>query len=174
MNRDGFGEFLQRLEPGREPSEEQYDKWRRKLIMFFEWRCCDDATRLADETIARVLADSYRGVEVEKLWANVYGVAMKVYKDFLRQKSRRAIQVLEYQIRQPDDSSDCGRASFAALDEDKRKLLEAYYSDDTTAEALAQTAGISLGALRIKVHRIRAEWRSNYRDCMEKKVRGEH
>ena len=180
---DAFKEFLQLCEPGLESSAVRYERLRVKLIKFFEWKRCNDLEGLADETIARVVEGVHRGDEVEKPLSYIYGVARNVFRESIRRQSRLAFEILDARSnweapltrgQAPDEFLDCARICLDALSEDKKRLLEAYYSCETEREALAQSLGLSLVALRTKLHRIRAELRSCYQACMEKEMRSRH
>lgn len=62
--------------------------------------------------------------------------------------------------------NECARLCFQKLPDDKRLLLEQYYSGEGGHVALAEQMGLSIAGLRTKIHRVKAELKQCYRKCM--------
>lgn len=163
-----FEEFLTRLEPDISSTAERYSCLRAKLIKFFEWRHCHDREGLTDETISRLLKHVSDGDQITKPWSYIYAIATNVYREYVRKAVRLA--EIDDNIEGPLDVSDgfveCARYCLRKLIDDKRRLIEQYYSDEGNREKLAGQTGVSVAALRLKIHRIKAELKECYRKCM--------
>ena len=167
MKVDGFEELLVRLAPAHVANTERYAFLRQRLIKYFSWRRAEEPEELADEAISRIVARLSSEPDIEKPWPYIYGVAQNVFRESLRLRTKRAMEVVAYQAEPDRDFIDCARSALAALSADKRRLLEAFYSDETDREALAKSLGLSLAALRTMIHRIKRELREGYQRCME-------
>jgi len=173
INDDAFEEFLVRLEPNIPSSSDRYSRVRVRLIKFFEWRHCRDREGLTDETIGRLLKHIYARDQIGKPWSYVYAVATNVYREYVR-KAAKLVDIqndLEGPLDDSDDFIECARICLEKLPNDKRRLVEQYYFDDGSRNELARQQGISLPALRLKVHRIKTELKECYCKCMRGQVR---
>ena len=167
---DAFEEFLFRLEPDLGSAAERYARLRARLIKFFNWRQCQDSEGLADETVGRLLKNVYSGDQIDKPWSYVYAIARNVLREFLR-KAGRLTEVpadLELPAVESDGFVDCARLCLEKLSDDKRALLEQYYSDERDREEMANRVGLSLAALRTKIHRLKIELRECYDKCIKR------
>jgi DNA-directed RNA polymerase specialized sigma24 family protein len=165
---DSFEQFLTRLEPQLPTAAEQYAQLRNKLIRYFKWNNCDDPDGSADETIRRLVKNIYSGHAVDKPSGYVYAIAKNVFREHLR-KQKRLVTISDDLVPpsgEPDRFIECARHCVARLPDDKRQVLEQYYSDVEGRAEMAKRMGTSLPALRIKVHRIRAEVKDCYKKCI--------
>jgi len=120
-----------------------------------------------------LLKHIYARDEIGKPWGYVYAVATNVYREYLR-KAAKLVDIqhdLEGPLDDSDDFIECARICLGKLPNDKRRLVEQYYLDEGSRDELARQQGISLPALRLKVHRIKAELKECYRKCMRGQVR---
>ena len=175
-NHDAFEQFLILCEPDVSSSAERHRRLRAKLIRFFASRRCEDAEGLADETIGRLVSILYAGEHIENPPAYALGIARNVYREHVRKTARLSqidedceTAIEEQQGAAELDSFDdeCARLCFQKLPNDKRQLLEQYYSGDGSREELAEQTGVSLAGLRTKIHRLKAELKKCYRECMQ-------
>jgi DNA-directed RNA polymerase specialized sigma24 family protein len=173
-NDDPFEGFLKRLEPQIASSAERYLRLRNKLIKFFNWRRCRDAEELADESIGRLLTRIYAGDRIDKPPSFIYGVALNVFKEDSR-KAARLDQIEDDQVIAAGDFNsgsdgdpfvECARLCYEKLPDDKRRLLEQYYSDEGSRADLALRMGLTLAALRTRVHRLKADLKECYQRCV--------
>lgn len=170
---DAFEQFLILCEPEMSSSAERHRRLRAKLIRFFAARHCEDAEGLADETLGRVIGILYAGERIENPPGYALGIARNVCREHFR-KSARLSQIdedcetaVEEEQAAAEDSFDdeCASLCFQKLPDDKRVLLEQYYSDDVNREDLAQQMGLTLAGLRTKIHRLKMELKNCYREC---------
>ena len=166
---DSFDGLLMRLEPGCSDTQEAYARCRHKLIKFFQWRSCEDSEELADDTIARFLQKHSSGTEIhsDNLYSYLYGIASYVFQEFLRQKRRT--EKIKNDWKPPssvaDKYLDCKKQCIEKLSSDKQDLLERYYGSNEAPETIATALGITVGALRLRICRIKADLRPCYRNC---------
>lgn len=179
---DEFEALLAQLAPDdREKAGETYEMIRRKLIRLYEWRGCDGAEDLADETINRVARRLAEGVALKSNDPYGYfcGVAHLVYKEVLRRASRerRVRDSSEWsppiyfpEEEEPSDRRlDCLRCCLAKVPQNQRALLLGYHQGDNNIrnrKALADKLGIPLNALRIRVHRTRRKVEACVHGCL--------
>jgi len=175
-NNDAFEQFLLRCEPEMSSFAERHRRLRARLIRFFASRHCEDSEGLADETIGRLITILYGGEHLENPPGYALGIARNVYREHVRKTARlspidedRETAIEEQQAGAALDSFDdeCARLCFQNLPDDKRLLLEQYYSDEGSREELAEQAGLSLAGLRTKIHRLKTELKKCYRECIQ-------
>lgn len=171
-NDDAFEEFLIRLEPNISSSSQRYGRLRNKLIKFFEWRYCRDREGLTDETIERLLKHIKAKDQIDKPWSYVYAIATNVYREYSR-KATKLVDIkndLELLADDSDDFIECARICLEKLSDDKRRLVEQYYLDEGSRVELARQAGVSLPALRLKIHRMKTELKECYSKCIRGQI----
>jgi hypothetical protein len=165
-----FESLLSLFGPDRDRAAERYEITRRKLIRLFEWWGCELAEEKTDESFDRVAANLVKGLELQKPDPYSYfcGVARFVYKEYARDRAKEKAWIdsdelrRRYPIAQEGDPEDPRLAGLRrCLDrqpgEDSQLLLD-YYPDKDRIQVRQQLAGklgLSVNALRIKVHRIR-------------------
>lgn len=178
-----FDELLRWLDPERARAGEKYEAIRQRLIKLFEVRGCSDPHDLADETINRVtrrageLADDYTGDP--SLY--FYGVAQKVFLEYLRHRSSPSTTVslpdpaveripmvpTSYDEEQKEFLLSVFDECFETLSKANRNLLLDYYggagSFGKHRKEIANQMSLSQTALRKRVQRLRIA----IRECME-------
>ncbi len=180
LTQDAFDGLLSSFDADRERAGEQYERLRRKLSKFFEWRGADDPVEQADETLSRVARKLAEGAEIQDLNQYCLGVARLLLKEEFkhREQQQRAFRQLpqnSHPAPTMDDTDEIRRRCFETclqnLDAENRELLLAYYQDEKRAKIerrkeLAAALGIPLNALRIRAHRIRARLETAVRECV--------
>lgn len=176
-----FDALLSRLGSDRERAGEVYERIRRKLIRLFEWRKCELPEDLADETINRVARRIAEGVELPANDPFPYfqGVAHHLAQESWRRadRQRRAVESRTWPAAVPpagaeetqDPRADCVRRCLEKLPGPQKALLAHYYLREDCAEsrqALCRDLGISMNALRIRVHRVRRKLEALMDDCL--------
>lgn len=181
-----FEMLLLRLDPQRERAAEQYEILRRKLIRFFDWSSCFPTEDLADETldrVARILVDR----PVQALEAFIWGVARNI-----RQEGRKRAEKVTGITDLPDhgisirDSANLeekvlarseGEARARCLQKclrrtaaDDREMFLRYHNIQGDAQAyrerLAAEMGLTIGALRVRINRVRAQLEICVQRCL--------
>ena len=168
-----FDKLFKLLEPDALSIEEGFRQCRFKLVKFFGYRHCEDAEGLADETISRLLKNVRAGQEIspDNPYRYVYAIAMNVFREYVRAKKKgEVIDDIEQigDLSAPEEADDCLRQCLEQIPPEKRELLERYYLDDEGREAILREHGLTLNALRLKVHRIKnGLWRC-WEDCRKR------
>lgn len=185
VSEESFNRFLALLAPGPEEAAEAYFGLRSKLSMLFQMRGFPDPEGPADETLERLVKRvSESGNEILDIRAYALGIAKKILLEHQR-STRKTVsfdsQRLDLQS-SPEQSSiehsdvqrrseDCFRKCLGTLSPQTKELLLAYYSVGgkpmKTRELLAQELGLSLNALRVKIHRERSSLNSCIRKCLK-------
>jgi len=165
--RSGFDRLLARLDadPGRAAAE--FDRLRRTLIKFFDWRGASAPDDAADETLDR-LAGKLEEVDVVDVPAFAHGIARLVLHEVQRDEARRgSLDGLELAAPEKEDGPVPEpllrqlRQCLEGLPRENRDLLLAYYATgDGTGkiegrQRLARKWGLSANALRSRVQRLR-------------------
>jgi len=185
MKEEDFNRLLEWLDINRETAARKYESLHRRLVLFFDCRCCSESEDLADRTINRVMrhisdvVDSYVG-EPTPLF---YKVAHYVHLEYLDQRKKidptrpENLSISYLSINETDDEGEkqhsCLEACLLRLPIEKQKLILQYYREDKRAKianrkVLGKVWGYSVNALRIQVYRIRAELYDCILQCLEK------
>jgi hypothetical protein len=176
--------LLAALDPDRDRAGERYEILRLRLIDFFTWRGAHGADVLADEALDRVsrrlLGGEVVGGEIGRY---ALGVARYVLREaWVRQRQAGALQVLDTvadRFRAPaadrgdeeERQSACLERCLTRLPAADSDMLLRYYEHEGRARIKArhaQAAGLGLapGALRIRMHRLRARLEACVRTCL--------
>ena len=185
--KEPFDRFLNWLHLNREEAAQQYERVRRRLIVFFESRGCADAEGLADETINRVMRKleelnyDYTGDPIHIF----LGVARFIYLEYLSRQVKRdggAVPDTAYESRTAEESaakeqqSQCLDECMSELTPEDRALALQYYRENKQAKIdhrkwLAQQLGLSPSTLRTRMNRLRQQLRECITGCAKKKMR---
>jgi len=181
LTSEGFERFLSVLAAEREAAGEQYELVRLKLVKYFELRMSANPDDLADETIDRVARRLAGGERIEspEVMRYVYGVARNVllesWKNELRQKKSAFVPAAgEHDDQENAELQlDCFQECLGKIPEENRALLLRYYQHTGRAKiddrlALARQLTIPANALRIRIHRIKAELQGCMEKCMKR------
>jgi RNA polymerase sigma factor (sigma-70 family) len=185
---EALDKLLSYLDPVRDEAGSKYEKIRRGLVKFFDWRGCTHSEDLADETINRVAKSLDEGKEV---WAKepaayFHGFAQNVLREQWDKKRPADLEdIPEYRHpaaktdapfqAQTDAEQDrvynCLDRCTYTLPADHRDLIVNYYHGETSVKIakrkeLASSLGIPLNALRIRAHRIREKLETCVTQCV--------
>lgn len=179
LTQDAFDKLLDWLDSDRVSAAAKYEAIRARLIKMLTFRGCAEAEDLADETIDRVagklasLTERYHGDPAFYF----YNVAQKIHLEHLRRaKQHQSVQFNPSRISSSGSNDDeqeyeCLERCLAGLSADKRELVLSYYQQEERAKyhrkRLAHQAGIAIGALRIRAHRIRLLLGDCVQKCLE-------
>ena len=170
LDEAAFERLLAWLDPERERAGRRYEDIRVRLIKIFTCRGCHESEDLADETINRVarklavVAETYEGDRA----LYFYGVAHRVYLEYLRKRPARAAVPLlsappertEEERAAEEREYECLERCMGGLPAVSRDLVLQYYREEKREKIehrkrLASRLGIGLNALRIRACRIR-------------------
>jgi DNA-directed RNA polymerase specialized sigma24 family protein len=176
---DGFALLLERLDPDPKRAEARFHALRARLVRLFAWRECAFPDDLADLTLERVARKLAEGTQVRPPdpWAYVAGVAHNVFRETLRREGReRAALRIQGRDLVPasapeDERLPCLERCLEALPASARELVLSYHDGvgalRIAARAdLARGLGLTAGALRIKVHRLKESIEACVRTCL--------
>lgn len=143
-------------------AEEKYLELFETLVKFFEWNRNLDPEDMAQETLRRGFARFQDGqkITIEDPAGYFFGIARNLIRE-----NWRAPQVEQLEDQEPPRAEPSFRnltrgeqlvflrECLAKLPKDEFELLVAYVEGE--GEAWAQQAGLPLGAMRMRIHRIR-------------------
>lgn len=181
FDQTAWEKLLACLDADTERAAEKYVALRGRLAKFFECRGCSSTLDLADETINRVARRLSEGetIRAADATAYFYGVARYVMREDQESRKRQFLSLddltpsehpsldptqtgLDEQRRQQfDQLMDCLNLCLEELPEETRRLLLDYHRHEkrariTARREMAERMGITVNALKIRVHRIRA------------------
>jgi DNA-directed RNA polymerase specialized sigma24 family protein len=163
----GLARLLARLDPDRDQAAIEYERLRRALIKFFDWRGVWPPEECADETIDR-LSRKLEQIAVDDVKNYAHGIARLVLLERRRGPVFSPIEA-EQDLRsssesgssdQHDRRQDCFDDCLAQVQDDGRSLLLRYYEGERQGKIanrrhLAVSLGVSESALRNRVQRLR-------------------
>jgi RNA polymerase sigma factor (sigma-70 family) len=183
---DSFEALLRLLHPDRERAGEKYEQLRRKLIKFFEWNSCLPPEDLADETFRR-LEQKVAKEEIRDVIGFAWGIAKNLRQE-ARKTGGRTVQIGDVQgggTPRPDPHQseraiaehmqqerrfECLQLCLRRLPESDRRLFLSYHNVKGESlryrQELANRLGLSLGALRVRVNRLRNQLEESVRQCL--------
>lgn len=187
LTQTGFDKLLATLDADRERAGAKYESLRERLIKFFEWRNCESAEELTDVVFDRIIKKIAEGEEIQNINAYSATIAQFVFKEDCRSRERLmqpiddnpAIENLiasgnPDETNENDDSRlDCLEKCLGEFSAENRRIVTAYYDTDertmiATRKRLADSMGVSLNTLRIRVCRLKSKLEDCTIDCCGK------
>lgn len=179
-NQEEFDALLAWLDPNRARAGERYEEIRSKLIKILERRQCHAAEELADETINRVChrAQQIAGSYVGDPALFFYGFLKNVYKEWLKWLREAPTRLDDTPVPTPEPAEDVElihryleKCRLELEDPRDRDLILQYYEKERRAKVdhrkqLADSLGITLNNLRMRIHRINALLQKCIVDCL--------
>jgi DNA-directed RNA polymerase specialized sigma24 family protein len=187
LNSTSFEQLLAEFDADRNSAGTAYEQLRLRLIHFFEWHGCAFSEELADETFDRAARRLSEGEFVKSLPSYCFGVARRLLMEVLGQQCaqppfwmpKNSVQSqkehwfhVSAQLRSGESQFRefqfaCLEASLHQLPPADRELVLHYYDTDAYTRidqraALAERLGVSLNALRVRVHRVREELKRHF------------
>lgn len=184
--RERFETFLRRLDLDRDRAAEKYEDLRRRLTKFFEWNSCFPAEDLVDETLDRVV-EKLPDVAVLDVAGFAWGIAKHVRQEANKQ-SERVVQLsnlpagtdLPSRDISPERSvqeeledqrrAQCLRLCLHRFSNHERKLFLKYHNVEGEhteyRQRLAAGLGLTIGALRVRINRLRERLENCLHSCM--------
>lgn len=181
---ESFDEILAWLNPDRDVAAQMYVQLRHDLAKLFMWGRCPDPEGMTDDTLDRVakkvheVRQSYQGDPRLYFRAVANNLIKENFKKIKTQVSLDDIDLPEQQTietaEETADIEDCLQSCLRKLDNEKRKLILAYYAKEKQAKIdyrheLAQRLGISVETLRVRVFRIRVSIEGCIESCLKRK-----
>jgi DNA-directed RNA polymerase specialized sigma24 family protein len=182
LSQESLAALLQFLDEDPLRAAAEYERIRQRLMKLFRWRGCLSFEEYADTTVDRVASLVAEGAEVHTAnrYALFYGVATNLLREHWRgaERQRLALQGLghqQVQAESPDETLTrhdelvndekrrrCLRRCLSLLPADSLALIRRYYGhgdilDKNQRKQLAGELNVSVNALRVRAHRIRAE-----------------
>jgi DNA-directed RNA polymerase specialized sigma24 family protein len=159
--------LLARLAPDRERAALEYERLRRTLVKFFDWRGVSPADEYADQALDR-LARKLAETPVEDVWSYARGIARLLLLEHRRRPAPVSLEEAGDPLARPLTTSlpgeeqlfDCFERCLAQLPADSQLLVVRYYQGERRAKIanrrqLAAALSLSENALRSKVQRLR-------------------
>ncbi len=184
---EGFEEILAWLNPDRDVAAATYVQLRQDLANLFRWRGLHDPDGLTDEVFDRVakkvreVRPVYEGDPRHYFRAVANNLVKENLKKIKAYVPLDGIDLPAEQVAGVEDAravmEDCLQSCLEDLSDHKRHLILAYYAKEKQAKIdhrneLAQSLGISVETLRVKVHRMRASLETCIERCMKHKAEG--
>jgi DNA-directed RNA polymerase specialized sigma24 family protein len=170
--------LLARLGPDEEHAAVEYERLRRTLIRFFDWRGASPSDECADQTVDR-LARKLEETPVDDLWNYAHGIARMVLYEYRRRPLASPIETAGDPPAPPpallseekERMQECLDTCLAGLPSDSRSLLLQYYQGERSGKIsnrrqLAATLALSDNALRSRVQRLRDRLEHCVRTCV--------
>ena len=180
-----FEKLLAWLHPDRKEAAQQYEKIRRRLVLFFTSNGCgDDDENLTDTTFDRVSKKLEDGQVPEPFLGDkaLYFLAFARHIRLEHIRNRNVIEMTPATVSIPvidssekEDEDFCLEECIRVLESEDRWLAIEYYRFEKTAKIthrknLAQEVSLTLAGLRTRVHRIRDNLKPCIEDCLERRV----
>jgi DNA-directed RNA polymerase specialized sigma24 family protein len=171
----GLACLLARLDPDPERAALDYERLRRTLVRFFDWRGIAAPDVCADEALDRLALRLEQEVAVKDVRSYAHGIARLVLLERLRQPVLASIEETpeRFWSTVPLDQDDermraCLDRCLAEMAPDSRSLVLRYYEGERHAKIanrrqLAASLGLSDNALRSRVQRLR----DRLQECLE-------
>jgi DNA-directed RNA polymerase specialized sigma24 family protein len=180
MSPEDFARFLESLSPDREVAGRLYIRLQKKLGGLFGMKGISDTTGATAETIKRATERLVGGADVPDMERFCHGIARNVAKEWWRRERREELAFRGFIDSLADDSSEeveriehVLKPCFERLKSEEQNLLVSYCSVPegmSSAEhrrQLAEAQGITVGALRIQVSRLR----DRLEECVKGRLR---
>jgi DNA-directed RNA polymerase specialized sigma24 family protein len=161
-----FAGLLARLDADQDRAALEYERLRRSLIRFFEWRGAWPSDECADDCLDRLARRLAEQVPVRDVRHFALGIARLVLLEHRRQPSMTPLDDATSPVAPPtavhDDAPlhECFDRCLADMPVDARTLLLSYYEGERDRKIagrrrLSASLGLSDNALRSRVQRLR-------------------
>ena len=162
----GFARLLQRLHPDADRAAQEYERLRRALVKFFDWRGASPPEECADDALDRLVQKLEQTV-VQDVRKYLHGIARLVALERRRGPAFSSIEDLPHAdvaATRPADDEHPLRDRFdhclGEMTEENRSLILRYYEGERSAKItnrhrLATGLGVTENALRSRVQRLR-------------------
>jgi DNA-directed RNA polymerase specialized sigma24 family protein len=175
----GLNCLLARLDADASRAGLEYERLRRTLVRFFEWRGAESPDVCADEALDRLARRLEEETTVKDVFAYGYGIARLVLLEQRRQPAFTSLDGLSERppVVTADDlddqrALDCLDRCLGAMEAAGRSLVLSYYEGERRSKMdnrrrLAEAFGLSDNALRSRVQRLRDRLQACIERCQE-------
>jgi DNA-directed RNA polymerase specialized sigma24 family protein len=176
MSPEDFARFLESLSPDGEEAGRLYIRLEKQLVSFFGMKGIADSAGAVNETIKRAAEKIAGGADVPDAGRFCRGIARNVAREWWRRERREETVIRRFIDSLADDPTEeleriehVLKPCFDRLKGEEQKLLVAYcsvpegMSGAEHRRQLADKLGITVGALRIQISRLR----DRLEDCVE-------
>jgi len=180
----GLSRLLASLDPDVERAALEYERLRRALIKFFDWRGGWPPEECADETLDRMARRLETETRIESARNYAHGVARLVLLERRRERSifsrDGTAELAGVEATTAGDANeplrDCFDRCLAELSDEGRSLATRYYEGEghskiANRRRLASALGLSENALRSRVQRIRERLERCVHACVSASLR---
>jgi RNA polymerase sigma factor (sigma-70 family) len=181
---ESFEEILAWLNPDRDVAANMYVQLRHDLGKLFMWGRCADPEGMTDELFDRVakkvheVRQTYEGDPRLYFRAVANNLIKENFKKIKTHVSLEGVDLPQQQtietLEETGDIEDCLQSCLRKLDNEKRRLILAYYAKEKQAKIdyrheLAQQLGISIETLRVRAFRVRVSIERCIESCLKRK-----
>ena len=174
-----FADLLARLhaDPGQAGLE--YERLRRVLIKFFDWRGASSPDECADDCLDRLARRLSERLQVQDVRSFVLGIARLVLLERRRQPMMSSIDLLPERVTAAAPARvdreaplrDCFDRCLSVMSAESRSLVVAYYEGQRDRKVanrrrLGASMGLSENALRSRVQRLRDHLETCVQTCL--------
>lgn len=181
LTKENFDALLKWFDKDPDRAGSKYEEIRAGLIRFFTFKGCGEPESLADETINRV-AVKFTSLDTDNPNKHItyfYGFASKIYLEYRRQVVEKTVPfeplvhdratAVSTGTGDREGDSQCLDSCLSTLSFSDRKITIQYFQKEKSEKIrnrreLAEREGLTVGALHVKIHRIKG----NLRRCVEK------
>jgi DNA-directed RNA polymerase specialized sigma24 family protein len=176
----GLARLLTRLDSDPDQAAREYERLRRTLVRFFDWRGAWPPEECADVTIDRLARRLEEDTPIEDVRQYALGIARLVLLERQRRGTNAPVESRDdmHWIPAPaqpehDPLLDCFDRCLSETPSDDRSLLLAYYQGERAAKIanrrrLAARLGVSDNALRSRMRRLRERIEQCVGDCLSR------
>ncbi len=181
LTEESFARFLACLAPDAELAGKLYEKLHLALVKFFDWQGAHFPEECADETLNRVARKLASGEPIRDITLYCHGVARLVLLETLRHPDHKKVALDEAlsmaapnsEPEEIDSRRQCFQDCLRKLPAANQELILAYYREEKrhkidNRQALADTLGIPLNALRSRAQRVR----NKLEECVNRCLKG--
>src|SRR5215813_1080137 len=179
LDHEAFDKLLLLLDPDRDRAGEIYEMLRLKLVQFFRALDCLAVEDQTDEVFDRLTRRISEGEEIRNVFGYSLGIARLVWLESLKGPEARLAPFDDFHTPPFQDDDEADRKSrYVCLDRCLRALPEAegsmlveycfceHGSRSAARQRIADRLEIPIGALRIRVHRIKTKFSECFDRCL--------
>lgn len=183
LTQKDFDALLMWFSPDREEAGVKYEEIRNGLIRFFLLKGCSEAETLADETINRVAKkiNTFDTTNNHKHITYFLGFAVNISRESRKKNKISDVEIenLNIKVEQnevlfefEENRYKCLEKCLSKLAAEERKLIIEYFKKEksekfTHRRNLAEENGLTMGAMQVKVHRIKRVLKNCLENCVE-------